>query len=100
MRRAIPLLCLFGVLSLGQDATGQDKTPKRRDIRVGIIGLDTSHVIAFTKILNDAKAPPDVARCRVGFRRRPGDRTDANTPDDRRPHGQVYERDSARLVRD
>jgi predicted dehydrogenase len=34
-------------------------------IRVGIIGLDTSHVTAFTKILNDDKAPADVARCRV-----------------------------------
>ena len=26
------------------------------DLRIGIIGLDTSHVIAFTKLLNDSKA--------------------------------------------
>lgn len=34
-------------------------------IRVGIIGLDTSHAPAFTKILNDPNAKPDVAGCRV-----------------------------------
>ena len=33
----------------------QDKT-----IRVGIIGLDTSHVVAFTKLLNDPKNPQHV----------------------------------------
>ena len=34
-------------------------------IRVGIIGLDTSHATAFTRILNDPKAPPELANCRV-----------------------------------
>lgn len=34
-------------------------------IRVGIIGLDTSHVIAFTKILNDPAVAPELAGCRV-----------------------------------
>jgi hypothetical protein len=34
-------------------------------IRVGIIGLDTSHAPAFTKVLNDPKAEPDVAGFRV-----------------------------------
>ncbi|MBW3541918.1 MAG: Gfo/Idh/MocA family oxidoreductase [Planctomycetes bacterium] len=34
-------------------------------IRVGIIGLDTSHAIAFTKLLNDAEAAADVANCRI-----------------------------------
>ena len=34
-------------------------------LKVGIIGLDTSHVTAFTKALNDAKAGPDLANCRV-----------------------------------
>lgn len=34
-------------------------------IRVGIIGLDTSHATAFTKILNDPKASPELANCRV-----------------------------------
>jgi hypothetical protein len=35
------------------------------EIKVGIIGLDTSHVIAFTKELNSPNAKEDVARCRV-----------------------------------
>lgn len=38
---------------------------KVKEIRVGIIGLDTSHAIAFTKMLNDEKADADVAHCRV-----------------------------------
>jgi Tol biopolymer transport system component len=36
-----------------------------KQLRVGIIGLDTSHVIAFTKILNDPMAKDDVSGCRV-----------------------------------
>ncbi len=35
------------------------------ELKVGIIGLDTSHAIAFTKELNSDKAAEDVARCRV-----------------------------------
>jgi len=35
------------------------------EIRVGIIGLDTSHVTAFTKVFNDPKAEGDLAACRV-----------------------------------
>jgi predicted dehydrogenase len=34
-------------------------------LRAGIIGLDTSHVIAFTKVLNDPKAGPEVAGVKV-----------------------------------
>ncbi len=33
--------------------------------KVGIIGLDTSHSVAFTKVLNDANAEADVAGCPV-----------------------------------
>ncbi len=36
-----------------------------KQFRVGIIGLDTSHAVAFTQILNDDAAPADVAGCRV-----------------------------------
>ena len=35
------------------------------DLRVGIIGTDTSHVPAFTKVLNDASAPGHVPGARV-----------------------------------
>src|SRR5688500_12868049 len=34
-------------------------------IRIGIIGTDTSHVTAFTRLLNDAKDPNHVAGARV-----------------------------------
>ena len=32
-------------------------TAAAADLRVGMIGLDTSHTVAFTKVLNDPKAP-------------------------------------------
>jgi hypothetical protein len=35
------------------------------DLRLGIIGTDTSHVTAFTKTLNDASAPDHIAGARV-----------------------------------
>jgi hypothetical protein len=35
------------------------------EIKVGIIGLDTSHAIAFAKELNNPQAAEDVAHCRV-----------------------------------
>ncbi len=34
-------------------------------IRVGVIGLDTSHAPAFAKLMNDSKAEADVAGCRI-----------------------------------
>jgi len=34
-------------------------------LKIGIIGLDTSHVVAFTKALNDPKAADDLAGCKV-----------------------------------
>jgi hypothetical protein len=35
------------------------------DIRIGIIGTDTSHAVAFTRVLNDPTAPDHVAGARV-----------------------------------
>lgn len=68
--RLIPFVVALGLAGLlssfpptnageAQDAT----TPK--PLRAGIIGLDTSHVVAFTKVLNDAKPKPEVAGVRV-----------------------------------
>ena len=34
-------------------------------LRIGIIGLDTSHAIAFTKELNAAKPADDIAGCPI-----------------------------------
>ncbi|MCA9219298.1 MAG: Gfo/Idh/MocA family oxidoreductase [Planctomycetales bacterium] len=56
-------LVAVGVLVHATFARGDD--PASKPIRVGVIGLDTSHSLAFTKILNDANAPADVAHCRV-----------------------------------
>ena len=39
--------------------------PAEEVLRVGIIGLDTSHVIAFTKEMNNKEATGHLARCRV-----------------------------------
>ena len=46
-------------------ATSAVSTVAVKELRVGIIGLDTSHAIAFTKALNDPHAKPDIAHCRV-----------------------------------
>ena len=40
-------------------------TASAADLRLGIIGLDTSHCIAFTRALNDSSAPNHVAGGRV-----------------------------------
>lgn len=48
------------------DAADQAQAPvAAKALRVGIIGLDTSHSIAFTEILNAKDAQPDVSGCRV-----------------------------------
>src|SRR5437588_6855206 len=61
------LLAVFLLLSLllagfsfplrGDDA--------EKPLRAGIIGLDTSHVVAFTSLLNDPKAKGELAQVRV-----------------------------------
>ncbi len=38
---------------------------QQKELRAGIIGLDTSHSVAFTKTLNDPHQAPDVAGVRV-----------------------------------
>lgn len=67
VRRTIGLWSLwalaFGWLACDLSSVRADEPAK--EIRVGIIGLDTSHATAFTKILNDEKAEADVAHCRV-----------------------------------
>ncbi|MCA9177551.1 MAG: DUF1080 domain-containing protein [Planctomycetales bacterium] len=58
----LPLRFLFALTLLAISATAPAFA---EEIRLGIIGLDTSHAIAFTKILNDPAAPPELAGCRV-----------------------------------
>ena len=52
------LLSSLGVLLV---AGGLPAAEKARPIKVGIIGLDTSHVIAFAQVLRDPKATGDLA---------------------------------------
>jgi hypothetical protein len=55
------LLFLLAVGALMSVASAEDSKP----IRVGVIGLDTSHAVAFAKELNNPEAKDDVAGCRV-----------------------------------
>jgi len=57
---ALMLLPMFASFS-----NAAEDTPASKPIRLGIIGLDTSHAIAFTKELNNEKAAADLAGCRV-----------------------------------
>lgn len=60
LSHVLSVCCLvFGLAAVG---FGDEQA---RQLKLGIIGLDTSHVIAFTKILNDPEAAADVAGCRV-----------------------------------
>lgn len=43
----------------------QDKEANMPELKVGIIGLDTSHAPAFAKLLNDPSAPAELANCRI-----------------------------------
>jgi len=57
MKRLLEWFLLAGVAVCVPSARGEDKV-----IRLGIIGLDTSHVTAFTNYLNDSK---NATGCRV-----------------------------------
>src|SRR4051812_6912840 len=47
-------LCVFGLFAAL--ISSSHATAKEGVLRAGIIGCDTSHVIAFTKLINDPKA--------------------------------------------
>jgi len=58
-RVVLSLVVLFTVVS----GLLADEPPKV--LKAGIIGLDTSHVVEFTKLLNDPHAPADLAGVKV-----------------------------------
>lgn len=62
----------LGITGSAVSAFGRDTSAKGK--KVGIIGLDTSHSVAFTKVLNDPNAKPDVAGCKVVAAYPPGSR--------------------------
>jgi hypothetical protein len=55
----------IGLASTGNILSANLKNNLLAETRVGIIGLDTSHCIAFTKALNDANAGPEFAGYKV-----------------------------------
>ncbi|MEE2640032.1 MAG: Gfo/Idh/MocA family oxidoreductase [Planctomycetota bacterium] len=61
MNRFLTTICLATFFSI----CFSNVPAQERLIRVGVIGLDTSHSPAFAKILNDPDSKPDVAGCRV-----------------------------------
>jgi hypothetical protein len=63
-RRSISSGLFVGLLLAACGALGQAQEPAKA-IRVGMIGLDTSHVIAFSGVLNDPQASGDLAGVRV-----------------------------------
>ena len=52
-------ICLIGA------STSAGQRHEAKPLRAGIIGLDTSHAVAFTKLFNDPKAPADLAGIKV-----------------------------------
>ncbi len=60
------LVCAFAASALAAAAPlAGISSENPKPLRVGIIGLDTSHVVAFTKLLNDSNVQEDLAGCRV-----------------------------------
>jgi predicted dehydrogenase len=60
--KAVSCLAVLVAGGYAADAAAQAAEPQ---LRVGIIGLDTSHAPAFAKELNNPTAPPELAGCRV-----------------------------------
>jgi predicted dehydrogenase len=62
MPRPTPQAVLLAVALLGPLARAQDAS---KPLRAGIVGLDTSHVTAFTSVLNAPNPKPELAGVRV-----------------------------------
>jgi predicted dehydrogenase len=56
---------LLGLTAAGALAAGPPEAGPPEPTRLGVIGLDTSHVIAFTKLLNDPDPKGELAGARV-----------------------------------
>ncbi len=63
MRNSVigPCCLLLLLFALSSGLVAADQPP----LRVGIIGLDTSHAVEFTKLLNDPKVADDLAGVRI-----------------------------------
>src|SRR5262245_1549431 len=63
VRATLPVLAFIALVRIGLPA--RQTTAQTQEIKVGMIGLDTSHVTAFTKLLNDKSDPKQVPGARV-----------------------------------
>ncbi|WP_254506584.1 Gfo/Idh/MocA family protein [Anatilimnocola floriformis] len=64
MSRCLLLACL-PLLLLSSLAVAQEKEPAKKELKLGIIGLDTSHSMAFAKEFNNPKVAEDLAGCKI-----------------------------------
>jgi hypothetical protein len=65
LRLLTGIVAAFALSWCGQVPIALGQTGSGAPLRIGIIGLDTSHVPAFTKIFNDPQAEGDMAAMRV-----------------------------------
>jgi hypothetical protein len=66
MRVVLGVVVCVAVAGLAAAAENSKSAAEdRQPIRVGIIGLDTSHVVAFTGVINDPKAEGDLADLKI-----------------------------------
>lgn len=65
MRLRIALLTALSIAAASAGLRADDGAAPEKPLRVGIIGLDTSHVPAFTKVMNNPKAEGDLAGVKV-----------------------------------
>src|SRR5262249_43451905 len=63
VRATLPVLAFITLVRIGLPA--RQTTAQTKEIKIGMIGLDTSHVTAFTKLLNDKSDPNHVPGGRV-----------------------------------
>ncbi len=63
IRATLLVIALITLVRIGLPA--RQTTAQAQEIKVGMIGLDTSHVTAFTKLLNDKSDPNHVPGARV-----------------------------------
>src|SRR5262245_16792348 len=61
----LPFVLASAALQDPSDLSTTAPNSLRAELRAGIIGLDTSHSVAFAKLLNDSTAKDHVDGCRV-----------------------------------
>lgn len=65
MRVLASATALAAILLAGSVSRAPAQAQERTTIRVGLVGLDTSHAVAFTQLLNDPARPDHVPGARV-----------------------------------